>query len=148
MYDILGGNNRDLLLGPNRRCTATNRNGERCGRAPIVGGHVCTLHGGNAPHVRKAARERLLLLVDPAVAALCKVLTSSDVCEACGRPADMALVIRAAQLVLDRCGYPAGVTLHVDNGPDLSGLSDEELAQRLEAKARELRGLPPDEVTH
>lgn len=44
-----------------RRCTATNRSGERCGRAPIPGGTVCRVHGGAAPAVKAAAERRLAL---------------------------------------------------------------------------------------
>lgn len=41
-----------------RRCTATNRQGQRCGRAPAPGATVCNLHGGKAPQVRAAAARR------------------------------------------------------------------------------------------
>jgi len=44
---------------PERRCTArSKRSGDRCKRAPIPGGSVCIMHGGAAPQVRRAARER------------------------------------------------------------------------------------------
>ena len=43
-----------------RQCTATSsRTGQRCERAPIKGGSVCTTHGGRAPHVVAAAQQRL-----------------------------------------------------------------------------------------
>lgn len=41
------------------RCTATNRQGGRCGRLAMVGATVCDLHGGKAPQVRRAAERRL-----------------------------------------------------------------------------------------
>jgi hypothetical protein len=42
-----------------RRCTATaKRSGERCRRAAIVGGTVCSFHGGKAPQVSRAAEVR------------------------------------------------------------------------------------------
>lgn len=41
-----------------RHCTGTNRNGDPCRRAPIVGGSVCWTHGGSAPQVRRAAEAR------------------------------------------------------------------------------------------
>lgn len=41
------------------RCTATNRQGARCGKPPIPGGTVCRMHGGAAPQVKQAAMERL-----------------------------------------------------------------------------------------
>jgi hypothetical protein len=42
-----------------RRCTATNRAGQRCGRWAIKGGSVCKNHGGAAPQVAAKANERL-----------------------------------------------------------------------------------------
>lgn len=42
-----------------RRCTATNRAGDRCGRAAILGGTVCKNHGGGSPAVKAAAARRL-----------------------------------------------------------------------------------------
>ena len=42
-----------------RRCSTTNRSGDRCGRSPIPGGMVCKFHGGGAPQTIAAARARL-----------------------------------------------------------------------------------------
>lgn len=41
-----------------RRCTGTNRAGNRCGRAPAKGAKVCSFHGGKAPQVVRKAKER------------------------------------------------------------------------------------------
>lgn len=41
-----------------RRCTARRTNGEPCKAYAIVGGFVCTAHGGAAPQVRHEARVR------------------------------------------------------------------------------------------
>lgn len=47
----------DLMDG--RRCAATSkRTGSRCKRSPVVGGTVCTIHGGAAPQVKAAAERR------------------------------------------------------------------------------------------
>lgn len=44
-----------------RRCTAKSKqSGERCKRAPVVGGSVCAMHGGKAPQVAAAAEQRQL----------------------------------------------------------------------------------------
>jgi hypothetical protein len=90
---------------PERRCTATSAaSGERCKRAAIKGGFVCTSHGGASPQARKKAKERLLELVDPALAALQKVLTSD---------ADDSVKVRAALGILDRTGFKPGVQITV-----------------------------------
>ncbi len=41
-----------------RRCHATSRSGERCKRAAIRGGAVCSMHGGKTPLVAAAAARR------------------------------------------------------------------------------------------
>lgn len=46
------------------RCKATNRQGNRCGKPPILGGTVCRMHGGAAPQVREAAQARIDRLAD------------------------------------------------------------------------------------
>jgi hypothetical protein len=43
-----------------RRCAARNRSGEQCGRAPVKGAPVCSMHGGKAPQVAAAARTRVV----------------------------------------------------------------------------------------
>ena len=53
-----------------RRCKATNSQGNRCGRFAIKGGRVCATHGGSAPQVKKAAAKRLLAMVEPALVEL------------------------------------------------------------------------------
>lgn len=46
-------------LMDDRRCRARSKGtGERCKRAAILGGHVCSMHGGKAPRVRAAAEKR------------------------------------------------------------------------------------------
>ena len=55
---------------PMERCTATNRQGQRCKRWPIRGGNVCTNHGGGAPQVKRKAAERLAELVPKAIGKL------------------------------------------------------------------------------
>src|SRR5262245_8186948 len=138
--DPLGRNYRER--GGRRRCTATARDGVRCGRAPIVGGFVCVMHGGASPQARQSARKRLQALVDPAIDALLRVLDSGDPCPHCGRADDMNVVAKAAQIVLDRCGFGPKATLEVERPKeDLSLLSDDELAARAEALALKARRL-------
>ena len=115
MDDVIGQAAWDRMsLHSGRQCTATSKQtGERCKRAPIVGGFVCDMHGGKIPAVRKSARERLLALVDPALDALLRALKTGPSCEHCGRSDSDRdpVVLRAAQLVLDRCGYHPTLTV-------------------------------------
>lgn len=89
-----------------RRCTATaNRTGERC-KAPAIKGHnVCRVHGGASPQVVRTAKQRLLELASPAVAALQEVLTNPET--------DNATKVRAALGILDRTGHGPGAKLEV-----------------------------------
>jgi hypothetical protein len=134
-------------MNESRRCVATNRAGIQCRRAPIAGGSVCRHHGGGAPQVKRAAKLRLLELIDPAIAGLERALTIKGACTQCGRADDMSIVLRAAQLVLDRAGLGPSSTLEVQppgHGfrEDLADLSDVELVHRVEELAAEARLLP------
>lgn len=42
-----------------KRCKATNRAGEQCGRPPMRGGRVCASHGGKSPRMLAAAERNL-----------------------------------------------------------------------------------------
>lgn len=103
-----------------RQCTATNRAGEPCRRAPILGGTVCAVHGGKAPQVIAAARLKLLRGRDLAIDALLRALDGDDSpCATCGRSnsdRDPA-VIRAAQIVLDRTGFGPSASLTITPAP-------------------------------
>jgi hypothetical protein len=87
------------------QCVAIKRNGERCKAAPIHGAKVCRAHGGATQHVKRAARERLLELVDPALAELHRVLTDAT--------ADDAVKVRAALGILDRTGHGPGAKVEL-----------------------------------
>jgi hypothetical protein len=137
MDDVIGQREwNKLAIGTGRQCTATSRAGERCKRAPIVGGFTCSFHGGNAPQVRQAARDRLLALVDPVLAAFEEVLASwhATRCGACGHPTgDAAPVIRVGQLVLDRSGFHPSLTIEQAPPPNpFADFSEDQLIDRLE----------------
>jgi hypothetical protein len=59
-------------------CTATNRQGNRCGNRSIPGGRVCKFHGGGAPQVRAKAAERIRLARDLALDRLIEQLAPGE----------------------------------------------------------------------
>jgi hypothetical protein len=72
---------------------------------PRIGALVCVKHGGNHPGHKRKAKERLLELVDPALAELHRVLTDKH--------ADDAVKVRAALGILDRTGHGPGAKIEV-----------------------------------
>ena len=60
----------------------------------IIGTSVCRMHGGGAPQVREAARNRLLAAVDPAFGRLTALLDSDD----------ERVALQAAKAILERAG--------------------------------------------
>lgn len=75
------------------RCTATNRQGKRCGKSPIPGGRVCRMHGGAAPQVKAKAQERLMALQHPAIDRLTQLIAQQEF---------PSVAIAAVRDVLDR----------------------------------------------
>lgn len=62
----------------NGRCTATNRQGKRCGKWPIPGGSVCRMHGGAAPQVMLKAQDRLNAMEIPALIRLDELMHQKE----------------------------------------------------------------------
>lgn len=86
-----------------RQCTArSTTSGERCRKSAILGGTVCTSHGGKAPQVRRKAALRLQELIDPAIGTLAREMVQAD------KSADRQ---RAANSILDRAGMPRTATV-------------------------------------
>ena len=128
-----------------RRCTGTNRLGERCARAPIPGGTVCILHGGASPNAQHAAKMRLLAMVEPVLGVFESIVEvwHSTRCPTCNKPTgDPMPVIRVGQLVLDRAGFHPTLTVQHASSPDVDALRNltlAELADEAEDVARKLR---------
>lgn len=81
---------------PGQKCSARTTSGRPCSRWAIVGGTVCTSHGGAAPQVREAARKRILAFAPVALQVLQDIATDPDAAEASR--------VRAAIDLLDRAG--------------------------------------------
>jgi len=135
MDDVIGQRQWNRMsIGSGRQCIATSRNGERCRRPPTVGGFSCHFHGGASPGAKQAARQRLLAMVEPALDALLRMLQQRPPCPHCGRTdADRdPVVLRAAQVVLDRTGFHPSMTLEVAPKNPFEGLTEDELIDRLQ----------------
>jgi hypothetical protein len=102
-----------------RRCTTTNRAGERCGRAPIVGGSVCVMHGGGVPAVKQKAAERMLAMLEPALDVVYRALHHGPRCEHCGRSDDdrNPVAVGAAFKLFDRTGFHPTLTVQQLEAP-------------------------------
>lgn len=116
-----------------RRCKA-HRAGSpeiRCKRWAVRGSRVCAHHGGAAPQVVRAAKMRLLELVDPAITALLRTLTARGSCPSCGRSEEPSAILRAAIAVLDRTDLGPRSTIALEKGDGSSTwaqyLSDEQV---------------------
>ncbi len=106
------------------QCTATNRQGKRCGKPPILGGKVCRMHGGAAPQVKAKAEARLRALELPAIDRMGQLIEQQDF---------PSVAYQASKDVLDRLRGRA--TEFIDaTVTNLGNLTDEELR----AKALEL----------
>ena len=88
-----------------RQCRATNRQGNQCGRAAIIGGHVCNLHGGKTPIAITNARARLDALVDPALTKLAALVNDDTTPD--------AVKLAAIRDILDRTGYKPPTQIEV-----------------------------------
>jgi hypothetical protein len=107
MDDFLSPHAASVLPLGDRRCTATNRAGQRCGRAAAPFQFVCDKHGAKSPLAQKGAKERMALLLEPALDVLFRATRNAEPCPHCGRSdADRdPVALRAAMAVLDRCGF-------------------------------------------
>ena len=146
-------------LGLSRQCTAKRKNGEQCHRRAITGATVCPVHGGQLPHVKEAAKNRLMEIAEPGIYALRMVVLdlTAEWERAVGlddapRVAHfMSLapqLVRAATTVLDRCGFAPAMKLEVSAPNAFNDMSLAELADQAEAIARDARAAANADAQH
>jgi len=134
----------------------TKSGGVPCRRPTIRGGTACSVHGGNSPLARMAARENIAIAGNMACEYLRDLIKSAleTTCEACGRPtADPSPIIRAAQVVLDRSGFHPSVAVQVSHEPTIPPwaefLTDDQLqqiGQWIDEAKRRMSALPAIEA--
>ncbi len=90
-------------------CKAHTRHGPNtgkpCGAQVRLGSSLCHKHGGNHPAHKQAAKDRLLAMVNPALAELNRIMTNKKTSD--------GDKLKAIQMVLDRSGFKAGVQIDV-----------------------------------
>jgi hypothetical protein len=101
------------LLAPGaQRCSAKSKRSQKpCNNPAIAGGFVCRMHGGSAPQVKMAARERLMNLQPLAIQTLHNLLHREEF---------PTVQLGAAKDVLDRTEGKAAESLAItgaDGGP-------------------------------
>ncbi len=119
---------------PARRCTAHKKTGEQCRKWAIIGGSVCTHHGGRAPAVKRKALLRIEEAADRMARELLKMAIDDKVSD--------ATKLAAIRDSLDRAGLSAkqavGVELTVQ---PYEHLFDGIATGVSRAESRERRGL-------
>src|SRR6476661_3457854 len=120
------------------RCTAHRKTGDRCKRAAINGGRVCTHHGGSAPAVKAKARQRLEDAADRMARELLKMAVDENVSD--------AVKLAAIRDALDRAGLSARTAVSVEVGRRPFEVIFDDIASGSRAESRAHRGVPDDEL--
>ena len=89
-----------------RLCSAKTTKGTPCKAPAMHGQRVCHKHGGAAPQARRAAKLRLMELVDPAIATLGREMMKAE------NSRDRQ---SAANSILDRAGYGRAQQITTDD---------------------------------
>jgi hypothetical protein len=119
------------------RCTAHRKKGDRCKRAAIAGGRVCTHHGGSAPAVKAKARQRIEDAADRMARELLKMTVDENVSD--------AVKLAAIRDALDRAGLSARAAVSVAIGPKPWEQIFDDIAAGSRAESRARRGMRDDE---
>ena len=121
------------------RCTAHRKNGDRCKRAAIQGGRVCTHHGGSAPAVRAKARQRIEDAADRMARELLKMAVDESVSD--------AVKLAAIRDALDRAGLSANTSVSVAIGAKPWEQIFDDITGGSRAESRARRGVLDDELS-
>lgn len=128
---------------PSIQCTATKRDGNRCGAWSYAGSTVCLRHGATLPNVRKAAEQRKemarLQLIDASGDAVDKLewlmkFSSQE-----------NIQLAAAKDILDRIGLKGGIEVAVTHEHKLSPI--DVINERLDNIASNILEEPDAEET-
>jgi hypothetical protein len=119
------------------RCTAHRKNGDRCKRAAINGGRVCTHHGGSAPAVKAKARQRLDAAADRMAHELLKMAVDENVSD--------AVKLAAIRDALDRAGLSARTAVSVEVGRRPFEVIFDHIVSGSRAESRRRRGIPDND---
>ena len=119
------------------RCTAHRKNGDRCKRAAINGGRVCTHHGGNAPAVKAKARQRIEDAADRMARELLKMAVDENV--------SAAVKLAAIRDALDRAGLSARTAVSVAIAPKPWEVIFDDIVGGSRAESRWRRGMPDND---
>jgi hypothetical protein len=120
------------------RCTAHRKNGDRCKRAAIQGGRVCTHHGGSAPAVKAKARQRIEDAADRMARELLKMAVDENVSD--------AVKLAAIRDALDRAGLSAKTAVSVEVGRRPYEVVFDAITSGSRAESRAHRGVLDDEL--
>jgi hypothetical protein len=118
------------------RCKAhSSRTGAPCQAWAVRGASVCVKHGGAAPQVKRKAEERIRELVNPALAAIARLIGETE--DHVGAESE-AVKLAAARDILDRAGYSPTAKIHLEGDLTVKSPIDiemEQIAQQLREQA-------------
>ena len=95
-----------MRVGTHQCAAHSSRTGERCRRPSILGGTVCTSHGGSTKRAKQKAEERLRAMVDPLLSQLFKIALEGE---------NDGVKLAATRDALDRAGFKAVERIEADN---------------------------------